>query len=297
MSNFGIAGIQLTASEGDNLDAMAHQIRVVARRFPWVEMIVFGELCALGPDSAQAQSLPGSTEDRFCTLAQEHGLWLLPGTLFERYDDRVFNTAPVIAPDGQVVTRYRKIYPFCPYETGVSAGEDCVTFQVPDVGVFGVSICYDAWFPETSRTLAWKGAEVILHPTLTNTPDRDCELSIGRATAMMNQCYFIDVNSAGDLAFGRSMLVGPEGDVIHQAGSGFEIMPMRIDFERLRRSRRDGLLGLGQPLKSFRDGPQSFPPYVSGPASSPALRELGPLAMPQRQKETKNLDDPAPATE
>lgn len=282
MTSFGIAGVQLHASVGDNVDDMARQIRTVARTFPWVQMIVFGELCALGPDLASRQRLPGPLEEHFCALARQHDIWLLPGSLFELEGDRIFNTAPVIDPDGRVVARYRKIYPFLPYETGVTGGEECVTFNVPGVGIFGISICYDAWFPETTRTLAWKGAEVILHPTRTSTVDRDGELAIARSTAMVNQCYYIDVNSAGELAVGLSVVIGPEGEVIHQAGSGFEIMPFRIDLDQVRRSRREGLLGLGQPLKSFRDGPQNFPPYASGPASSPALRELGPLVMPGR---------------
>jgi predicted amidohydrolase len=54
------------------------------------------------------------------------------------------------------------------------------------------------WFPETTRQLAALGAEVILHPTMTDTIDRDVELPIARANAAMNQCYFFDVNGVGD---------------------------------------------------------------------------------------------------
>ena len=45
-----------------------------------------------------------------------------------------------------MVARYRKLYPFLPYEQGVTAGSDFVVFDVPDVGRFGMSICYDMWF-------------------------------------------------------------------------------------------------------------------------------------------------------
>ncbi len=153
---------------------------------------------------------------------------------------------------------------------------------MPDAGRFGVSICYDMWFPETSRTLAWMGAEVILHPTLTNTIDRDVELSIARATAAVNQCYFVDINGAGELGYGRSCVIGPEGDVIHQAGSGEEIIPLELDLGRVRRSRERGLLGLGQPLKSFRDCEVEFPPYAQPQTASLALRQLGQLQKPDR---------------
>ena len=62
------------------------------------------------------------------------------------------------------------------------------------------------------------------------------------------------------------MIVGPDGTVLHQAGIGHEIMPVEIDLETVRRSRRRGLLGLGQVLKSFRDTAVQFSPYLDGPA-------------------------------
>ena len=104
------------------------------------------------------------------------------------------------------------------------------------------------------------------HPAsdLTNTIDRDLELAIARTNAAVNQCYFFDINCAGRLGYGRSIVVGPDGNVLHQAGSGHEIIPVEIDLEHVRRSRRRGLLGLGQVLKSFRDTEVQFPPYRDG---------------------------------
>ena len=63
----------------------------------------------------------------------------------------------------------------------------------------------------------------------------------------------MDINNAGQLGYGSSIVVGPEGDVIYQAGSGAEVIPVVLDIDRVRRIREDGLLCLGQPLKSFRD--------------------------------------------
>lgn len=294
MSSFAVASVQLECRIGDNLGAMARQIAVVAKRFPWVDMILFGELCAHGPGLGAAEPMPGATEAHFCALARKHDVWLVPGSMYELDNGSIYNTVPVIDRQGRVVTRYRKIYPFEPYETGVTPGTECVTFKVPGVGTFGLSICYDFWFPETIRTLVWKGAEVILHPTLTSTIDRDAELAIARASAVTNQCYVLDVNSAGELAVGRSIVVGPEGDVLHVAGTGQEIIPLRIDLERVRRSRSDGVHGLGQPLKSFRDGPATFPPYAAGAGHSQSLQALGPLVMPGRPEA---MDGPATGTD
>jgi predicted amidohydrolase len=281
MNNFAIAGIQLDAINGDNLDKMTRQIDLVMKRFPWVQMVMFGELCVFGTAFRAAQPLPGSTENHFCSIAKAHGIWLIPGSMYEMDGDKIFNTAPVINPDGEVVTRHRKLFPFEPYEQGVECGEQHTVFDIPDVGRFGVSICYDMWFPETVRALTYLGAEVILHPTLTNTIDRDLELSIARTSAITNQCYFVDINSCGTLGNGRSIVVGPEGDVIHQSDRVEEQVAVILDLDRVKHTRENGILGLGQPLKSFRDHKLKFPQYISG-AVSKSLGQLGSLKKPNR---------------
>ena len=277
---FGIAGLQLALGPGDNLAQLGAEIASVARRFPWVRMVLAGELCGFGANTDFAQCLPGSAETTLCQIAAECGLWLIPGSLYEVRDGAVYNTTPVIDPNGEVIARYRKIFPFRPYERDVEPGNEFVVFDVPDAGRFGISICYDMWFPETTRSLCSLGAEVILHPTMTNTIDRDVEIAIARASAATNQCYFVDVNVAGDLGVGQSVICGPGGEVIHQAGVGREIMPFEVDFAYLRRCRERGWQGLGQPLKSFRDNAVVYPAYASARADSAALAALGPLELP-----------------
>src|SRR3546814_3109056 len=196
--------------------------------------------------------MPGEAERMLCDLARTHGLWLVPGSVYERREGAVYNTTPVIDPAGKVVARYRKMFPFAPYERDVEPGSEFVVVDVPGAGRFGVSICYDMWFPETTRSLVSLGAEVILHPALTNTIDRDVEIAIARASAATNQCYFVDINVAGELGVGRSVVCGPGGEVIHLAGSGREVIVFEVDFAYLRRCRDAGWQRLGQPLKSFR---------------------------------------------
>ncbi len=68
-----------------------------------------------------------------------------------------------------------------------------------------------------------------------------------------------------------------------------------VEFARVRRTRRDGVLGMGQPLKSFRDGARAFPPYAEGAVSRP-LESLGELRMPGGETEPSRseADPPAP---
>lgn len=280
MRTFGIAGLQLPLAEGDNLDYIDAEIAATCARLPWVRMVVIGELASFGPSTARAQPLPGPAEERLRATARRHKVWLLPGSLYERRDDRVFNTAPVIGPDGTVVARCRKLFPFLPYERGVAPGNELCVFDVPQVGRFGVSICYDMWFPETTRSLCWLGAEVILHPTMTNTIDRDAEIAIARASAAVNQCYFFDVCVAGRLGSGRSVVHGPGGEVLYQAGEGRDVLALEIDLDLVQRTRETGWHRLGQTLKSFRDSSVVFPAYGAGAAASPALGRYGAITFP-----------------
>ena len=283
MTPFAIAGIQMPLSAAaENLTAMGRHLDILMARYPWVQMVLFSELAAFGPLPQFAQALPGPAEATFQAMAARHGIWLIPGSLYEKKGGKIFNTAPVIDPRGAVIARYRKLFPFRPYEQATTPGEDFVVFDVPEVGRFGVSICYDMWFPETTRTMAAMGAEVILHPTLTDTIDRDIELAISRASAAQNQCYWFDINGLGAGGVGRSIVVGPSGDVLHQAAGEGEVIPLEIDLDRVRRERDVGLRGLGQPLKSFRDRAVDFSVYRRNDFDHSFLDRLGALTLPRR---------------
>lgn len=283
MVPFAIAGIQMAVSHGiDNVPAIERHLEALLRRFPWVQMVLCSELAAFGSALQLAQPPGAAAERAFQRMAAEWGIWLIPGSLFESMPDGVYNTALVIDPRGATIARYRKMFPFRPYEHEVAAGSEFCIFDVPQVGRFGVSICYDMWFPETSRTLAAMGAEVILHPTMTDTLDRDVELSIARATAAINQCYFFDINGVGDGGTGRSIVVDPAGYVLHEAGPTTEFIPVEIDFDRVRRDRRTGIRALGQPLKSFRDRAVDFTVYQRDLFDPGYLESLGALAKPER---------------
>jgi predicted amidohydrolase len=283
MTQFSIAGLQLALPSCDNRERIEREIDATMRRFPWLQMVVLAELATFGVDTRHAQVLAdGEAEAFYRRIAERHRIWLIPGSLYERSGEAVYNTAPVINPQGEVVARYRKIYPFRPYECGVASGNEIVVFDIPAVGRFGISICYDGWFPETTRAMACQGATVIIHPTATGTVDRAQELVIAQANAIVNQCFFVDINNAGQLGNGRSIVVGPEGDVIHQAGELSEVIVLTLDLGRATRARQSGMKGLGQVLKSFRDSPVLYPCYNNAEPGSDYLQSLGPLALPQR---------------
>ncbi|MFG3345763.1 carbon-nitrogen hydrolase family protein [Streptomyces sp. NPDC048018] len=261
MRTLAVAALQ-TAPVPYDLEATwqryADQVRATRSHFPHVQLVVVPELllAAEGPllGSAPAgwmektaESVPGPTTDRVCALARETGLWLVPGTVYERADDgRVHNTAVAVSPEGEIVARYRKVFPWQPYER-TAPGQEFTVFEVPGVGRIGLAICYDGSFPETVRQLAWLGAEIVVQPTLTTTRDREMELVCARANAWTNQVYVVNVNAADPAGVGTSAIVDPEGIVRQQAGTGEEVLVDVLDLDTVTRVRRYGSAGLNRP--------------------------------------------------
>lgn len=281
-SRMMIAGVQMPVPlHGSNVAAMIAQVERAMALFPSIEMILFSELATHGPLIPNAAPDPAADEQIFCELAARHKIWLIPGSSFMRRDNAVYNQACVIDPQGAVIGRYDKLFPFLPLEDGVAGGKDLMVFDVPGKGRFGLSICYDIWFPETTRALTNLGVEVLLHPVLTGTTDRKVELSIARATAALFQCYVIDVNGLDAGGVGLSTVIDPTGVELHRAGQTPELFPVSIDLSLVRDVRRNGANGLGQVLKSFRDRTMSFPDYAAG-MNAPYLDTLGPLQTVRR---------------
>jgi predicted amidohydrolase len=288
---FGISGVQMSVIPWDanaTVDKMADIATNIANNFPWVKLVMFHELAASGFDNfirgdnaktwkQKAELIPGPLTERLCALARKTGQWLVPGSMYEKAGDKLFNTSIVISPQGELVAKYRKMFPWLPYESGTAAGDKFCIFDIPGVGRFGLCICYDMWFPEVSRTLAWMGAEVILQPTITPTSDRELELAMCRANALFNQCYFISVNGIGTWGGGRSTMIDPDGRVLQEASSNQTILTEIIDLDHVTRTREFGTLGLAQTLKQLRDSGHTFPVYQDGQLSKGTFDQLGAL--------------------
>ncbi|MFI8503468.1 carbon-nitrogen hydrolase family protein [Streptomyces sp. NPDC085524] len=261
MRTLAVAALQTTPVPHDleaSWQRFASQVRATRDHFPHVQLVVVPELLLaaegplLGPApdgwmEHAAVTIPGPLTDRICSLATETGLWLVPGSLYERAEDgHLYNTALAVSPEGEIVARYRKVFPWQPYEK-TTPGDEFTVFDIPGAGRAGLAICYDGSFPETVRQLAWMGAEIIIQPTLTPTRDREMELICARANAWTNQVYVINVNAADPAGVGTSAVVDPEGIVRQQAGPGEEILVDVLDLDTVTRVRRYGSAGINRP--------------------------------------------------
>lgn len=271
---FLVTGVQMPVSSSQsNIPAMAARVEEIMALFPGTDMIVFSELAMHGPLARRTAPDPEADLAVFTALARRHAVWIVPGSFFVERQGLRYNHAVVIAPDGGIVGRYDKLFPFAPFEQGVAGGTGFLVWDVPEVGRFGLSICYDIWFPEVMRKLTNLGAEVLIHPTLTGTTDRSAENAIARATAVQFQCYVFDVNGLEAGGNGRSIVTDPAGNVAYQAGQVAEVFPVMLDLGLVRQARASGANGLGQVLKSWRDRRVRF----DLEEETAALTALGPL--------------------
>jgi formamidase len=273
-----IAGLQISPHIGDpegTFDDFERRVMTLRETFNELQLIVAPELHLAavggffdeqpGAATALATQIPGPLTERLGTLARSAGVWLVPGSLYERADEGgVHNTAVAISPDGDVVAAYRKCFPWQPYEESIP-GTRLVVFDIPGVARIGLAICHDGAFPEVFRQLAWMGAEVVIQPTLTTTSDRDAEVILARANAIANQLYVINVNAPGPTALGRSVVIDPEGLVRVQAGAGEELITDVLDLDAVTRVRTYGSFGLNRLIDQLdRLGPALELPMYGG---------------------------------
>ncbi|GLW11171.1 hypothetical protein Misp01_62990 [Microtetraspora sp. NBRC 13810] len=256
-----------------DLDAFTEAVQATMAKLPQTRLIAYPELHLCGTQgrpadrdaqlAAMAEPLGGPRGKRLAELAGDLGVWLLPGTVVEAGEGTIYNTALAYSPEGELVASYRKMFPWRPYEP-FRPGDRFVVFDIPDVGRFGFAICYDAWFPEVARHLAWMGAEVIVNPVYTTTTDRRQEQVLARANAIVNQVFVLSVNAAGPEGMGMSLITDPEGRVRNEvAHAGEAVLTDVIDLDDVTRVRRYGTAGLNRMWSQFRpdDSPIDLPLY------------------------------------
>ena len=211
----------------------------------------------LGPASGfeeAAQTIPGPTIERLQEKARMHKMIVHAGSMVERSPDtpgRFHNTSVLINRDGKIVAQYRKIHLFDVdlangekhYESErIVPGDRVVTAEIDGI-TFGLTVCYDLRFPELYRSLALRGAQVLLVPAgFTLHTGRDHWEVLLRARAIENLCYVVAPAQVGKYppnrqCFGRSMIIDPWGLVLAQAQDIPTVIMAEIDLAQIEQAR------------------------------------------------------------
>ena len=272
-----VAGLQIAPVPLDpeaTLARFEEQVRNAVALFDGLQLVVAPELHLMaGPGLLEndgghmehaAVSVPGRLTERLGALARETGVWLIPGSIYERDGDSIYNTAVVLSPTGDLVASYRKCFPWQPYET-TRPGRRVVCFDIDGVGRFGLAICHDGVFPEVWRQLAWYGAEAVFQVTLTPTTDREAEVVVARANAIVNQFHVVNINASAPAGIGRSVVIDPEGTLRYEAGSSEEVITTVLDLDATTLARTRGSFGLNRLLEQLdRHGAELELPMYGG---------------------------------
>jgi predicted amidohydrolase len=176
--------------------------------------------------AALAEKVPeGKTTAALCGIARKKNMHLVAG-LIERDENRLYNAAILVSPEGHVAT-YRKMHLFNEETLWFTPGDR--GFDVYDIGCcrLGIMICFDWIFPESMRLLALKGAEVICHPANLVLPFcQDAMIT----RCLENRVFAVTANRTGTEQrggkyfryTGRSQITGPHANILYQAGEDTE---------------------------------------------------------------------------
>ena len=266
MRNIKIAATQMpcTWNRQATLDKADHLVREAAQK--GANIILLQELfetpyfCQLQKFQYMELATPleeNPAVEHFKKLAKELDV-VLPISFFERAGNTQFNSIAIIDADGEILGVYRKThipdglpyaekFYFTPGDTG---------FKVWNTkyGRIGVGICWDQWFPETARSLALQGAEILFFPTAIGsepTLEKDSRIHwrntmAGHAAA--NMMPVVASNRIGretdedsEMTFyGSSFIADNHGEIVEQADDSTEtVLVHEFDLDELARERRE----------------------------------------------------------
>jgi len=192
------------------------------------KLVVFPECALSGYDlsleeaQSVAESIPGHVSERLSQSCQELGSTIMVGILEKDERGRIFNTALIVGPDG-ILGRYRKTHlPHLGIDRFLASGEELLPPINTPVGRVGTLICYDLRFPEPCRALSLMGAQVILISTAWPSAATLYPDFVARTRAAENGVFLVAANRIGEERrsryLGHSLIVGPDGEVLAQAG-------------------------------------------------------------------------------
>ncbi|MEO6060410.1 MAG: carbon-nitrogen hydrolase family protein [Thermoflexales bacterium] len=250
-----VAAAQMTSVVGDrdaNLKKAADAVAEAAGR--GAQLVVLPELFAYDYVSfsntdvklfERAEPLDGPTVRAMRDLARQHRVWLVPSVFERELAGVCYDTAVLVNPRGEIAGTYRKthIALLSSPESGkekffFKPGNKLPVFDTP-FGKLGILICYDRGFPEAWRVLVLKGAEIIVVPITTTDEDGFAEMA--RTRCFENGVFGVFVNRCGTedwkRFFGGSLIAGPRGQVLAQAGEAETVLVAQCDLDSIEATR------------------------------------------------------------
>ncbi|MFY0545652.1 carbon-nitrogen hydrolase family protein [Brevibacillus sp. H7] len=243
-----VSAIQMNCILGNkqkNLHKAKMLIDEAARK--GAKLIVLPELFNTGyrveeNDVELAEWIPGETTDWMTKICKDKQVYLI-GCILEKSitNGIVYDTAVVVGPKG-LIGSYRKIHLWDTENTRFAKGEEYPVFDLGFVRL-GVQICYEVGFPEGSRILSLKGADLVVYPSAFGKARLYAWDLATRSRALENGVYVIAANRTGtekgETTFGgTSRIVDPQGKVLAEALEENEVITAEIRLDLVAKQRR-----------------------------------------------------------
>jgi predicted amidohydrolase len=253
MKEFIAAAVQIAVRPNDinyNLEKIGFWLKTAVKEHG-AELVVFPESITTGfapgmpPEEFYdlLNYIPGPETDQIGAMARElKAHVVLP--MYEKCKEKnvIMNSSILINDEGEIAGIYRKTHPFPTERLGgggwTTPGKKAVVVETK-LGKIGMIICYDGDFPELSRVLAIRGAEIITRPSALLRSFEIWDMT-NKARAYDNHVYVIATNSVGADAeenyyFGSSMIINPIAQKLAQARGTEEIISAKLDPNPLKR--------------------------------------------------------------
>lgn len=250
-----VAVVQLSSQAVVNENLERVHALVAAAAKDGAELVALPENFAFMGEEEEKRKLAerigdGPISAAVARAAREAKVFVVAGGMPEASDDRdrPYNTSLLVAPDGSIAAKYRKVHLFdvdLPDGTkllesrATTAGSDPVVAEIATATgpvKLGMTICYDLRFPELYRRLVDAGARIVTVPAaFTLTTGKDHWHVLLRARAIEDQVFVLapaqhGTHPKGRKTYGKSLIVDPWGDVLAQAAEGEGYAIARLDF-------------------------------------------------------------------
>jgi len=207
-----------------NLETIRNIAAKISKDHP--DIICFPELATTGYSlnrrwKSYAEQIPGQTSEELSKIATELGAYLISGVdELDQKTGEIYDSAVLISPNGRIIGVYRKVHLWDKERKYFSRGSDFPVFETR-FGKVGLGICYDIEFPESSRVLASRGADILFFPSAEMSPMESYIDTYALSRASENCCFLAFSNRIGTEGkthfFGQSQIVSPECKVIAKA--------------------------------------------------------------------------------
>ncbi|MCI5221397.1 MAG: D-glycero-beta-D-manno-heptose 1-phosphate adenylyltransferase [Candidatus Electrothrix sp. AR4] len=230
-----VACLQMEIQQGDVATNLCRfRELLTAEDFHEGTLIILPELWATGFDYASIDALADQTPEILAELqlrAAEEKIWFAGSLLEKGGEGKIYNTLFLVGAEGPI-GRYQKhhMFTFWGEDQYLHAGKEPHALSTP-FGPLGALVCYDLRFPEIARNQVFSGSKLVVVSAQWPSIRLDHWRILLRARALENQVFVVACNGCGtvgeEILAGHSMVVGPAGQVLAEAGEGGEVI--RVD--------------------------------------------------------------------